>query len=194
MADRLAATRVLETKMDWLKGQDRRKGKERERGKEGGKGLEVLNGVPRLPPAKDSLTVIWAVSTRGLPRRIPEYWLHLSLSPCPHSTSPPPPSRPRQWIKELVYGQQKSEQRRAEGRHFLETVANNSGELVSVSRESGRKAGNWPSFYLHCKWSADGGAFTASSSYASLSSLTGSINKLQPRLLGPPVNITSECG
>lgn len=39
----------------------------------GGRGLEVLSGVPRPPSAKDSLTVIWAVSTRGLPRHIPEY-------------------------------------------------------------------------------------------------------------------------
>lgn len=40
---------------------------------EAGGGLEVLSGVPRPPSAKDSLTVIWAVSTPGLPRHIPQY-------------------------------------------------------------------------------------------------------------------------
>lgn len=75
----------------WTDWKDRREGKEREteRGGRGGreKGLEVLNGVPRLSSAKDSLAVIWAVSTLGLPRHIPEYWLHfffsLSLSMSP---------------------------------------------------------------------------------------------------------------
>lgn len=105
MADRLAVTRLHETKTSWLKGRDRR-GWGIQRGKE----MEVLNGVPRLPSAKDSLPVIRALSTRGLPRHIPEYWLHLSLSSCPHSTSPPPPpfSQPRQWIKEAVYAEQKN--------------------------------------------------------------------------------------
>lgn len=46
---------------------------ERTRGE--GKGLKEgkRNGDPRLPPAEDSLPVIMAVSTKGLPRRIPEY-------------------------------------------------------------------------------------------------------------------------
>lgn len=90
---------------DWKDETDTRVGIKR------GKEMEVLNGVPRLPSAKDSLPVIRALSTRGLPRHIPEYWLHLSLSSCPHSTSPPPPppsSQPRQWIKEAVYAEQKN--------------------------------------------------------------------------------------
>lgn len=77
MADRLAGTSALETKRDKAdergKGVGREKEREGEEAGEGGRGLEVLSGVPRLPSAKDSLTVIWAVSTRGLPRHIPEY-------------------------------------------------------------------------------------------------------------------------
>lgn len=173
MADTLAASWGPETKTHRLKGWGKPKGK-RER-REGGKELEVLNGVPRIPSAKDSLPVIWAVSSPRLAQA--HSWILTSPpSPAPSlhvPTAPthlhPPPSRPRQWIKELVYTQQKSEQCRAEGRHFLETVANNSGELVSMSRLSGSKAGNWSCIYLHCKPCADKGVLTARSS--SLSSL-----------------------
>lgn len=68
MADSLAGTSGRTRQSKGRKGAGGRK-----RGWEGGRGLEVLSGVPRPPSAKDSLTVIWAVSTRGLPRHIPEY-------------------------------------------------------------------------------------------------------------------------
>lgn len=84
----------------------------------------------------------------------------------------------------------KTEQCLEEGRHFLETVANNSNsEMLSVFRASGSKAGNSPSFFLHCKQSADKGSHSPSCPPP----CSESINKLQARSLKPPVNITSEC-
>lgn len=82
----------------------------------------------------------------------------------------------------------KTEQCLEEGRHFLETVANNSNsEMLSVFRASGSKAGNSPSFFLHCKQIKD---LTVRAAPPPCSE---SINKLQARSLKPPVNITSEC-
>ncbi len=202
MADRLAATRVLETKMDWLKGQDRRKGKERERERGGkrergreGKGWRCWTGFPGFPlpriPSQSS----------GLcqPEACPGTFLNtdftsLRVPTAPPHLPPPASSLPAQTMNKRAC-LQAAEKRAARSRG--ETLPGDSCQQqqgAGFCVQSGRKAGNWPSFYLPCIWSADRGAFIASSSYASLSSLTESIKKLQPRLLGPPVNITSERG
>lgn len=66
-------------------------------------------------------------ATRGLPRHIPEYWLHsphslsFLFSLCPFSTVPS--SWPRQWIKEIVYTQRKSKQRGDTSWRLLPTTA-----------------------------------------------------------------------
>lgn len=133
MADRLAATRALETKTGWLKGQDRRKGKER--------GRERAGGVERGSPA--SLCQGFPQSHLGCvnPRLAQAHsWILTSpLSVSPQHLLPLGPDNKRACLH--------AAEKRAEGRHFLETVANNSRELVSVSSEWGRKAGNWPIYH-----------------------------------------------
>lgn len=136
IADGLAESWVLETRIDRVRGQDRQKGKESREGKGRETGLEVLDGVPRLPFAKDSLSVIWPVSTQRLAQA--HSWTltsPLSLAPCPHSTS----LSAQTMNKRACLLSAESEQRRAEGRHFLEIVANNSRGLCP---EAGREAGN----------------------------------------------------
>lgn len=118
-------------------------------------------------------------ATRGLPRHIPEYWLHsprslflsFSFSLCPCSTFPS--SWPRQWIKELVYAQRKSKQRGDTSWRLLPTTA---GSFFSCFCKGGKSR-------------------KLAMCLPALSTLLFQLftNKLQDRLLGPPLNITSGC-
>lgn len=137
MADSLAATQaVLETNIAWLKGQDKGKG-EPERGKErtGWKGWVGFPGfpLPRIPSQSSGLCQLQACPGTFLN---PDF---TSLPLCPHTTSLSPWAR--QWIKALFMctSTPKASSAGQTGRHFLETVANNSGKLCP---ESGREAGS----------------------------------------------------
>lgn len=110
-----------------------KRGKREERGREERQGWKCWMGFPGFPLPRIPSQSSGPCQPKGLPRHIPEHWLH--LSPCPHSTS----LSAQTMNKRACLLAAESEQRRAEGRHFLEIVANNSRELCP---EAGREAGN----------------------------------------------------
>lgn len=164
---------LWQTEWLWLKGQRQRqtdwKDKANQRGIErdrerGGGGRERAGGVEWGSPA--SLSQGFPPSHLGCvnPRLAQAHsWIltsPLSRSPCPHSTSPPPPSSlPAQTMNKRAC-LHAAEKRAVPSRG--ETLP---GDRCQQQQGAGFyvKAGNWSCIYLHCKPYADKGDFTASS-------------------------------
>lgn len=121
----------------------RRKGKTgRERG--GSQRAEGVERGSRLPSAKDSLTVINAVQREACPGTFP------STDSTPRALSVFIFSLSFQYLPLLLTQTMnkrdclRTAEKQAEGRHFLETVANNSREFFFPLSVKKKKAGSWP--------------------------------------------------